>query len=333
MHIATFIPTGELIGIDKSDKGRNCHCKCYSCQGELVAKQGESNQWHFAHYKNSKKQCDYSFWVVCRDLAKQIFFSKVYPINTIAISHQIGSKEISRISFEDTKIDDITFDLSFYAKDIGHIFVYFLTPEYNRNQFSRMDTFSENVLLVNLIDAINQKQNITEYLYQTIIDSSDAKIFLGKRKVLPIAKQMNSLFDEIEQEEKQEKLKQEIMTNIPNLSNYKAHIFLSMLKQPKLEINTHDLSLKDIACINSLDKIFLSFIQNYGYNHNKSYIFKEIANNGGKVYFVSCNDQFLGYAIFENKYVVFVPRNNSIEPIMSTPFRDSIPRIIRKFLS
>ena len=86
MHIATFLPTGELIGIDKAEKGINCQCACYSCKGELIAKQGESNQWHFAHHHNSKTQCEYSFWVVCRDLAKQIFF---WLLNCFGmVSHQ-----------------------------------------------------------------------------------------------------------------------------------------------------------------------------------------------------------------------------------------------------
>lgn len=33
MHIATHEPTGELIGIDKADKGKNCRCYCVSCKG------------------------------------------------------------------------------------------------------------------------------------------------------------------------------------------------------------------------------------------------------------------------------------------------------------
>lgn len=332
MHIATFLPTGELIGIDKAEKGINCQCACYSCKGELIAKQGESNQWHFAHHHNSKTQCEYSFWVVCRDLAKQIFSSEVHPIRTIAISHQIGSKEISRISFEDTKIDDITFDLSFYAKDIGRIFVYFLTPEYNRNHLSNMDAFSENILLINLADALSQKDSITAFLYQTIIDGTLAKNYFDKRKAPPVYKLTNSLFDEIEEEENEEKLKLEIIKNTPNLSNYKPSIFKETLNLPEFEINTSKLSPKDIICISSLNEIFISFVKKYGYDNNKSYVYKEIDNNG-KVYFISYKNIFLGYAILENKYVVFVPRNNSIEPIMATPFRDSIPRIIRKYLS
>ena len=332
MHIAIFSPTGELIGIDKAQKGINCECICYSCKGELIAKQGELNQWHFAHHHNSKTQCDYSFWVVCRDLAKQIFASVSVPLNVITISSKLGKREINSISFENTTIDEITFDLSIYVKDIGRIFVYFLTPEYSRKQYSDLVNSSEHILLINLSDTINHKDKITEYLYQAIIDGIDEKIFFEKIKSLPVVKHMNGLFDEIEQEEKQEKLKEEIMINTPDLLNYKADIFVSMLKQPKLEINTRDLSLKDKSCIDSLDKIFLLFIQNYGYNLNKSYIFKEIANNG-KVYFVSYNNQFLGYAILETKYVVFIVRNKTLEPILSTPFRDNISKKIMKFLA
>lgn len=332
MHIATFLSTGELIGIDKAEKGINCQCACYSCKGELIAKQGESNKWHFAHHHNSKTQCEYSFWVVCRDLAKQIFSSKVHPLSTIAISHQIGSKEISRISFEDTKIDDITFDLSFYAKDIGRIFVYFLTPEYNRNQFNSIDTFSENILLINLSKTLGKRDSITEFLYKTIIDGVTEKKFFEKIKIMSSQKIMTNLFEEIELEDNQEKLKQEIINNTPNLSNYKPDIFMAALGEKKFEIDILELSERDKLCIGSLDKIFLSFIQKYGYDSNKNYIYKEISDNK-KVFFITYNNIFLSYAILEKKYVLFIPRNKTLEPILATSFMDSIARKIGKFLS
>ena len=46
------------------------------------------------------------------------------------------------VVIEDTKIDDIAFDLSFYTKDIGRMFVYFVTSEYNRKKFSDFENFS-----------------------------------------------------------------------------------------------------------------------------------------------------------------------------------------------
>lgn len=330
MHIATFIPTGELIGIDKSDKGKNCHCKCYSCQGELVAKQGESNQWHFAHHKNSKKQCDYSFWVVCRDLAKQIFCSKISPIDSISLSYKIDNTTISRISIEDTRIDDITFDLSFYAKDIGRIFVYFLTPEYSRNQLESFDNFSENILLINLSSAINEKDNITAYLYKLIVEDINTKKFIERRKKISAQKSATNLFEEIEQEEKEQELALEILRNTPNLSHYRPDIFITTLSKPKFKIDTHKFSKKDRLYIHSLDKLFISFIQKYGYNSNKSFIYKEIFDDG-KVYFISYNNTFLIYVILENKYVLIIPQNNTLEPIMTTSFRDSIARTINNF--
>ena len=330
MHIATFIPTGELIGIDKSDKGLNCHCKCYSCQGELVAKQGESNQWHFAHHKNSKKQCDYSFWVVCRDLAKQIFCSKISPIDSISLSHKIDNTTISRISIEDAKVDDITFDLSFYAKDIGRIFVYFLTPEYSRNQLESFDNFFENILLINLSSAINEKDNITAYLYKAIVGDINTKKFIEKRKKLPAKKSTTTLFEEIEQEEKEKELELEILKNTPNLSYYRPDIFITILSKPKFGIDTHKFSEKDRLYIHSLDKLFISFIEKHGYNRNKSFVYKELFDDK-KIYFISYNNTFLSYVILENKYVLLIPKNNTLEPIMVTSFRDSIARTINKF--
>lgn len=335
MHIATYNPTGKLTGIDKATKGKNCDCRCYSCQGELVAKKGESNQWHFAHFHNSKKECDYSFWVVCRDLAKQIFASKEHPLTSMRLSIDIGDTSISHISFDDTNMDDINFDVSFFTKEYGRIYVYFITPEYNRHQFNNEPSFSKNVLLIKLKSLEHSKTKITQELQEIIKEGCNVKKFFNitKKKIEPTPPVSYfvpkvSLFDEIDQEERASNKALEIARNTPDISHYHPHEFRGLLWEPKLEVNTSNFTPKDLACVDSLDKTFLQFIAKYGYDCNKSFGFKEIANNN-RVYFASYYNTFVGYVMLDVKFVLFVPKNKTLIPIFSTPFKDNVARKIK----
>ncbi len=61
-------------------RGKECGCICPSCKTPLIAKQGPEKQWHFAHasrdvYTQTKKECEYSFFVSVRLMARQIINS------------------------------------------------------------------------------------------------------------------------------------------------------------------------------------------------------------------------------------------------------------------
>jgi hypothetical protein len=45
------VKTGELIHISQVANGLKCNCVCPDprCEGILVARQGEHNEWHFGH--------------------------------------------------------------------------------------------------------------------------------------------------------------------------------------------------------------------------------------------------------------------------------------------
>ena len=336
MHIAIHEPTGKLIGIDKADKGKNCQCHCVSCKGELVAKQGETNQWHFAHYHNSKKECDYSFWVVCRDLAKQIFLSKGTQPNTIRLSNEIGPIQVYDITTNDTKRDDLTFDLSFMTKEYGRVFVYLLTPEQNRQHFDETVSFSENVLLIKLQGIEHKKEKVTEELQSIIVEGFNVKKFLDKSKVFDevvttpshnFAPKI-SLFEVLGKEDELAQKASEIEKNTPDISNYNAEEFICLLTNPKFEMNIEKFTQKDFNCIRSLASVFLGFFTFYGYDSNKHFSFKEIVNNS-KVFFASFYNTFVGYVMLDVKFVLFIPKNKTLIPIFSTPFQDNVARKIK----
>ncbi|MBL0423448.1 hypothetical protein JI739_24155 [Ramlibacter sp. AW1] len=41
----------QLVGIREVERGLRCNCHCPGCGAKLVAKQGDRNAWHFAHYE------------------------------------------------------------------------------------------------------------------------------------------------------------------------------------------------------------------------------------------------------------------------------------------
>jgi hypothetical protein len=51
-------PMGHMISVDAVARGLACECFCPSCDAPLVARKGEKNQHHFAHYVESENCAD-----------------------------------------------------------------------------------------------------------------------------------------------------------------------------------------------------------------------------------------------------------------------------------
>lgn len=63
-----------MIFIDDAVNGKKCNCVCAGCGDALIARQGESNDAHFAHANGD--QCSYSGESALHQLAKQIIEEK-----------------------------------------------------------------------------------------------------------------------------------------------------------------------------------------------------------------------------------------------------------------
>jgi len=74
--------TNKFVDIYEVERGKSCNCICPSCRTPLIARHGDSNTWHFAHahkgvYKKTKKECEYSFYLSVRLMARQLIDSRI----------------------------------------------------------------------------------------------------------------------------------------------------------------------------------------------------------------------------------------------------------------
>lgn len=72
----------QLVDVYAVPNGRQCGCICPSCQTPLEARQGDIKIWHFAHahkkvYDKTKNECEYSFYLSLRLMAKQLIGKQV----------------------------------------------------------------------------------------------------------------------------------------------------------------------------------------------------------------------------------------------------------------
>lgn len=83
MGIWSRIPFGldltskQLMDVGSVPRGNACGCICPSCKTPLVARQGNGNEWHFAHrsqkvHSATRQECDYSFAVSVRLMIRQL---------------------------------------------------------------------------------------------------------------------------------------------------------------------------------------------------------------------------------------------------------------------
>jgi len=84
----------ELVDVYDVPNGKQCGCVCPSCHTPLEARQGDRNVWHFGHaskkvYKETKNECEYSFYLSLRMMARQLIGNQL----TLHLPELIGNIE------------------------------------------------------------------------------------------------------------------------------------------------------------------------------------------------------------------------------------------------
>lgn len=159
--------SGELVEVGHVKAGRDCGCVCPSCGQSVIARQGNINQWHFAH--DSKcvtppdSLCEISFYVCCkRFVIEQLTKNKVLTLSTpsytvsekLLIRSDVSLKSIStsmvvtdgRMIAVDCFIKDCNFDLAVVVG--SHIIDVVL--DHPERSLPQIESNINAVLLVNL---------------------------------------------------------------------------------------------------------------------------------------------------------------------------------------
>lgn len=191
--------TKEYVDIDDVENGLACNCICPSCEMRLEARHGDEREHHFKHHVKAEKECDFSYWVAVRSMAKQIleqstclnvdiepFFAK------LPWKNQIIQLDILAINPR-RKNHGFDFEL---LTSIGYIYIYFVTPEnestgrYRSHIKNQPRYFTEDLILeIDLTTLSSVKKNAKSHLEKLIIDELDCKAWVSLKYPFKPAKQ------------------------------------------------------------------------------------------------------------------------------------------------
>jgi hypothetical protein len=320
-----------LIGIDDAENGLKCNCICYSCGGKLIARKGDERQHHFAHHKNSIKDCKYSFWVVCRDLVEQLFIpNKKDFLKKINLPDEYRYNTITKVSTRHLTVANNKFDIYIQTRENGPIYVRYITPEAHRIQEEYMlDTESLShpmtILEINLTNAYEHRGAITEYLKEIIIDSTSKKHIIRK---FPLKHEISKTPYEYNLFSSEFKDKEESKKIIPNISKFSS----SRFKKELLLFDIKSFDKKDIIAIDELAIYYKKNIEKYAFDENKSHIYNIISYDYPHG-MISVQEDFFGMIKISNEYIVYIEKNGYFTPIVASPFLDNIKAKLLRVLN
>lgn len=179
--------TDEYVDVDDVENGLACNCICPSCEMRLEARQGDEREHHFKHHLKAEKECDFSYWVAVRSMAKQIIEQSIVLnigveqfFTNIPWKNQIIQLNIFTINPR-RKNHGFDFEL---LTSIGYIYIYFVTPEnesagrYRAHIKNQPRYFTEVLILeIDLTTLSSVKKNAKRRLEELIIEELDSKIW------------------------------------------------------------------------------------------------------------------------------------------------------------
>lgn len=112
--------SGRWLEVTEVEQGLNCDCMCPGCFGDLIAKQGEVNDWHFDHRSGDPEEvCYYAFteslYGVIHQLLNQLsefmtpcsalLCNRPVTVDTIEVSVEFDEYQVDFVIYtEDTQI-------------------------------------------------------------------------------------------------------------------------------------------------------------------------------------------------------------------------------------
>lgn len=218
MNPLSLIPFGLRISdqqyVDASEvkKGLDCECICPSCKTPLIARQGDINEWHFAHAsrnvsKEIEDKCEYSFWVSVTLMAKQAIASaETITLPSLVMYKNDGEEVIvtehteiiiDQIKIE-SNIESIVADAELTIGDYS-IAILFDTPNRDIERRYSLTENQENIgiLIISLKDAAawlfgnDSKGKYSATLKKRILNDNECKSWVLHPRMLKLERKHN----------------------------------------------------------------------------------------------------------------------------------------------
>lgn len=101
---------GKIVHISEVGSGLECNCKCCYCGSQLIARKGETNEHHFAHYNS--EECEKSLETSIHKAAKQYLESS----KKLVVPDLFYYDKNHLLSFEKVELEKIIYYENKYIK-------------------------------------------------------------------------------------------------------------------------------------------------------------------------------------------------------------------------
>lgn len=181
--------TKQLVDVGSVSRGNKCNCICPSCKTPLIARQGSSKEWHFAHrsrgvHKKTANECEYSFAVSIRLMIRQLsedslvlktpeFFSEIALPSDTPFEYRTTQVRIAKeqtLTFQQIEVgkefSGVEVDLVGYMNN-GYLLIIYITYKGRiiPHEFKYMDSKTCGVIELNLQElfALFRKEKRGQY--------------------------------------------------------------------------------------------------------------------------------------------------------------------------
>jgi hypothetical protein len=218
MNELSLIPFGfrlsdkQFVDVSEVERGRKCNCICPSCNTPLIARQGEINKWCFAHVskgvsKETKNECEYSFWLSVTSMAKQVIKSAVSINLPSLVMYTSDAKKVRITEQQEVQLNDVKIEKKVSSVSVdailkigGYDIIIFFTTPHKVTDNSIINAIGSDrigVLEISLSDAYqwlfgcNNQGKHTQAIELNILTNINCKKWLHHPRKLIIEKKDN----------------------------------------------------------------------------------------------------------------------------------------------
>ena len=301
--------TNRFIGIDEAKNGLMCGCVCPECRMRLKARQGKIEH-HFAHHDTAEVECNYSYWVSIRSMAKQIIceneiqldYSSLKTFAPIPWAHISPIKVLSKKA--DPTIWEYQFDVEVKAS-FGTYYIHLLTDKDDSGRSrkhaikqSRGNAFSSYLVMeIDLKDVKKYKnKDAKSSLEDLIIRHKDNKLWFSTCTTYQKKQKLNKV-------------------SYPHTEKYFIH--------KTINHSFYEKELPYLPVSDDMDKLvkkmrkFYDFMKRSFSHKDKQTADLTVIYKGKDLWYVSCCHEFFCISYQYNTFIVYEVSENQIVRLTS----------------